>query len=383
MRRRTASFALLIAAATLATAQQPDIVSVRSPNGRIEFQLSNTAPTRESLFTRLAYRVLVGGKPLMDTSYIVFAIQDQEPMLGEKLGLMYSTRKEGVDEKYTFADRTIRNQYNAVIANYLQSGTLGRSLSVEVRAYDDGIAFRYFLPRSVPLEDLRIEEEETDFNLAQDGRAYALADGKYAPMKISALKRASLVGLPFLVEQPGIGWVEITEAQVENYAGMNLFHAEGTTMRTTLPPLPDDAALAVHGTTPVDLPWRVVMIASEPRKLLDSDILLSLNPPSAIADTSWIKPAKRYVSLRYSEDLDKHLDQQFAQIESGSGVKLDLLHRADQPMMAFRRRAAKAAAERHLMIEFDNGPTPDGIERTFPNVIPPEDTPFRRLLRGL
>jgi len=367
----------------MALAQHPDVVSVRSPDGKIEFQLSNTAPARESLFTRLAYRILVGGKPLMQTSFAVFAIQDQEPMLGEKLGLMYSTRKEGVDEKDTFAGRTIRNHYNAVIANYLQTGTLGRGLSVEVRAYDQGVAFRFFIPKSVPLEDLRIEEEETDFTFAQDGRAYALVNGQYQPTTIGELKRTSLVGLPFLAEQPGLGWVEITEAQLQNYAGMNLFHAEGTTMRTTLPALPDDAALAVHGTTPVDLPWRVVRIASEPRELLDNDILLNLNPPPAIADTSWGKPPKQFVALRYSEDLDKHLDERFARLEGGSGVKLDLLGRIDQPMMDFRRRAAKSAADHHLMIEFENGPPPDGIERTWPNVIPAAETAFTRLLRGL
>lgn len=383
MRPRFALFLFLVAAARMALAQHPDVVSVRSPDGKIEFQLSNTAPARESLFTRLAYRILVGGKPLMQTSFAVFAIQDQEPMLGEKLGLMYSTRKEGVDEKDTFAGRTIRNHYNAVIANYLQTGTLGRGLSVEVRAYDQGVAFRFFIPKSVPLEDLRIEEEETDFTFAQDGRAYALVNGQYQPTTIGELKRTSLVGLPFLAEQPGLGWVEITEAQLQNYAGMNLFHAEGTTMRTTLPALPDDAALAVHGTTPVDLPWRVVRIASEPRELLDNDILLNLNPPPAIADTSWGKPPKQFVALRYSEDLDKHLDERFARLEGGSGVKLDLLGRIDQPMMDFRRRAAKSAADHHLMIEFENGPPPDGIERTWPNVIPAAETAFTRLLRGL
>ena len=385
MKRRTAVIALVVSAAGLTVAQQPDVVTVSSPNGRIEFQLSNTAPARESLFTRLAYRILVGGKPLMETSYAVLAIQNQEPLLGEKLGLMYSTRKEGVDEKYSFAGRTIRNHYNSVIANYLQTGTLGRSISVEVRAYDDGVAFRYFLPKSVPLEDLRIEEEETDFHFAQDGRAYALVNGQYAPARISALKRTSLVGLPFLVEQPGIGWVEITEAQVENYAGMSLFHAEGATMRSTLPALPDDAELAVRGTTPVDLPWRVVLIASEPRKLLQSDILINLNPPSAIADNSWIRPARQLAALRYSEDLDKHLDEKFKELQArgAAAVKLDLENRIDQPMMDFRRRAAKSAAEHHLRIEFENGPPPDGIERTWPNVVVREDTPFARLIGSL
>jgi alpha-glucosidase len=62
-------------------------------------------------------------------------------------------------------------------------------------------------------------------------------------------------------------------------------------------------------------------------------------------------------------------------------VKIDLMHRADQQMIGLYRRAAKAAAEHHLMIEFLNGPA-DGIERTWPNVVTHEDTPFRRLLNS-
>jgi len=61
-------------------------------------------------------------------------------------------------------------------------------------------------------------------------------------------------------------------------------------------------------------------------------------------------------------------------------VQLDLLQRSDQEMIGFYRRAAKAAAAHHLMIEFVNGPTADGIERTWPNVVPREDTAFKRLL---
>src|SRR6185436_2600290 len=191
-----------------------------------------------------------------------------------------------------------------------------------------------------------------------------------------------LVGLPFLTEQPGVGWVAITEAQVENYAGMSLFHAEGTTMRTTLPARQDDALLAVHGTTPVDLPWRVLMIASEPRKLLESDIVRSLNPASAIADTAWIRPVKDFFPIPYSADLADHLQEELVRAEKAgaAGVSIDLMHRADQQTIVLYRRAAKAAAEHHLMIEFLNGPTADGIERTWPNVIPSEDTAFKRLL---
>jgi hypothetical protein len=186
-----------------------------------------------------------------------------------------------------------------------------------------------------------------------------------------------------LVEQPGVGWVAITEAQIDNFPGMYVFHPEGTTMRTTLAPRSDDASLAMHGMTPAETPWRVLMVASEPRKLLDSEIVQNLNPASSIADTSWIAlPNKQPKDLVAITDTTA-LEEQFAKLEKSgvAGVRIDLKNRADQQTIEIYRRAAKAAAEHHLMIEFPNGPAPDGIERTWPNIIPQEDTLFRRIIR--
>jgi hypothetical protein len=200
------------------------------------------------------------------------------------------------------------------------------------------------------------------------------------------LKRTSLIGLPFLVEQPGVGWVAITEAQIDNYPGMYVFHPEGTTMRTTLAPRLDDAAIAMHGMTPAETPWRVLMVASEPRKLIDSEILKNLNPASPMADTSWIKPAnqqtKELFPIDYSPQFERQMEQRFSDFEKRgeAGVKINLLNRSDQQMIDFYRRAAKSAAAHHLMIEFENAPTPDGIERTWPNVLQREDPSFTKLL---
>ena len=82
-----------------------------------------------------------------------------------------------MDETYKLPfgqHRTVRNHYNSLIAQYLQNGSLGRRVTIEARAYDDGIAFRYYIPRTSTVEDLQIEEELTDFHFAQDGDAYAV-----------------------------------------------------------------------------------------------------------------------------------------------------------------------------------------------------------------
>jgi len=392
MRPRILSLALVWLAVAAAAFAETDSVQVASPDGQLVMRLFIVTPP-DSRLVRLAYQVAFHQKLLMDTSLLGIAIHDQEPILGENVGLVTS-KEESVDETYTVPSdkgdkRRVRNHYNSLIAQYIQNGSLGRRVTIEARAYDDGVAFRYYIPRTSTVEDLRIEEELTDFRFAQDSDAYSSVltgyesdQSGYSRVKLSGIQRTSLMGLPFLVDQPGVGWVAITEAQLDDYPGMYVFHPEGTTIRTTIAPRLDDASIAMHGTTPAETPWRVLMVASEPHKLLESDIVRNLNPKSAIVDTSWIKPVKGYVPILSSADLAGHLEEEFARaVKVGAaGVRIDMMHRVDQPMIDLYRRAAKAAAEHHLMLEFQGGPPPDGIERTWPNVVPPDDTPFRRLL---
>jgi alpha-glucosidase len=371
MRRRILSLLLMCLAAASAMFAETDTVSVASPDGQLVLRLFVVSP-KDAILVRLAYSVTFHGKLLMDTSLLGITLHDVDVLLGETVGLV-TAKEESVD--------TPGNRYHSLVAQYIQNGSLGRRTTIEARAYDDGIAFRYYIPRTSTVEDLQIEEELTDFHFAQDGAAYTAVvggygsgKGEYSRMRLSEIKRTSLIGLPFLVEQPGLGWVAITEAQLDNFPGMYVFHPEGTTIRTTLAPRVDDQALAMRGTTPAQTPWRVLMVATEPRKLLESNIVENLNPAPAIADTSWIKPPKEFVAIDAAADLGK------LERSGVTGVKLDLMNRADQQMIDLYRRAAQAAAEHHLMIEFQNGPPPDGIERTWPNVVPDEDMQFKRLL---
>ena len=372
-RRHILPICALLLAAAAAVFAETDTVSLASPDGQLVLRLFVVSP-KDSILVRLAYSVTFHGKLLMDTSLLGIAIHDQEVFLGETVGLI-SAKQESVDH------------YNSMIAQYIQNGSLGRRITIEARAYDDGVAFRYYIPRTSTVEDLQIEEELTDFHFAQDGAAYTSvlsdyqsAKGEYTRTKLSGIQRSSLLALPVLVEQPGVAWVAITQAQLDNYPGMYVFHPEGNTMRTTLAPRLDDAGVVMHGMTPAETPWRVLIVASEPRKLLDSDIVRNLNPASRITDTSWIKPPKEFVAIT---DVTR-LDEQFASLEKKgvAGVRIDLMNRVNQEMIGLYRRAAEAAAAHHLMIEFQNGPT-DGIERTWPNVLPREDPAFRRLLNNL
>lgn len=422
-----------------------DLVTVTSPDGRISFRLFNGPPPEtSSILPRLAYEVDFNGKRLIDTSYLGFEIFSAVP-LGEKLGLTKATPRS-VDEIYSVPagkNATIRNHYNANVAEYLQNGSQGRLLTVEVRVFNDGVAFRYWVPRSPPLETMAIENEYTQFVFAQDGDAYPLLlrsfqtayEDQFTRTTLSGIHPESIIGLPFLIHQPGVGWAAITEADLDEYAGLYLRHDGDRLLHARLSPRLDGTTLAVLLPTPLASPWRVILIGEEPQELIESNIVPSLNFPSAIPDTSWIKPGKaiqsaaddtsisaaidfaaetglEYVAIasgwsapgdRGTTDItrahplldlpvafqrarqknvgiwltvpwtavDAQLEAAFRLFETWGvrGLKIDGMERDDQFMVDFYRRVARAAAEHRLMLGFLGAFKPDGMERTWPNVL--------------
>ena len=177
-----------------------------------------------------------------------------------------------------------------------------RRWEVVVRAYDDGAAFRYRFPAQEGWTRLVIAGERTGFRLPDDALAYALPlkgftsshEARYRKGPIAEIPGDWLLGLPLLVELPGTGWAAIAEAELTDYAGLYLARdgTRGATLAARLSPLPGEPNVAVRADLPHDSPWRVLMIADRVERLVESDLVLNLNAPCAIGDTSWIKPGK-------------------------------------------------------------------------------------------
>ena len=112
-------------------------------------------------------------------------------------------------------------------------------------------------------------------------------------MRLSALPEGAIVGLPFLFEVPETGWFALTEAHLENYSGMYVSPGKApAVLEARLGPRDDPPGLKVVASTPHQSPWRVLMAAAEPGRLIESNLISNLNPPSALPDTSWIRPGK-------------------------------------------------------------------------------------------
>jgi alpha-glucosidase len=228
--------------------QGQDERRVLSPNGQFEFRLFVAQPDG-ALFSRIGYQVFYREKPLIATSWLGLDIRDQEPFLGENPGFMSSEAASG-------------DRYNSLVARYMQNGSLGRRLDVEIRAYDNGVAFRYVIPRSTALDDILIRDETTQFNFADPG-------------VLSHLPVQPDYDLPFEVRLNVADWVAIgvgPESSLPKYPRTYLVRTDAG-MRTSLARSKADPTVAFAGTTPLVWPWRLVTVGSDPAHLLESDPL--------------------------------------------------------------------------------------------------------------
>jgi len=430
--------------------------TVKSPDGTIEMTITADGG-------RLAYAVSFRGKPAIVKSGLALDIQDQT-LLGPNVRITGS-RAGSVDETYNMPHgkaNPVRNYCSTLAVDVEETRTPTRKFTLEARAYNDGIAFRYLIPNQPMISELRLASERTEFQFAKDGPAYPLIlenfrspyEDNYNSLPLGGIHKEALIGLPFLMEIPAVAWVAVTEAHIDNYDGMYLVHAGGTanSMFSRLAPSEEEPGIAVSAKTPVESPWRVLLIGDQPGRLVESNMVINLNPPSAISDTSWIKPGKtawdwwsgsyasgvdfkpgmntatmnHYIDFAASAgleymlidagwarrgsgpndsgsdltatnpniempaileharskkvgvwlwahwaDISRQMDEAFPLFQKWgvAGVKIDFMNRDDQWMVNYYRRVVKKAAEHHLMIDFHGAYKPDGLRRTYPNLL--------------
>jgi alpha-glucosidase len=175
-----------------------------------------------------------------------------------------------------------------------------RRLDIVFRAYDDGVAFRYVIPEQTALPDLQLAAEHSTFACSGNPRMYVLPlpsfttpyEARYRTLRLDEISTDALLAAPLLIEYGDGAWAAITEADLNDYAGMYLSGTPEGFLTTRLSVRPDDPQLKVKASLPHASPWRVVMIADDPGRLIESNIITSLNPPCTWTDTSWIKPGK-------------------------------------------------------------------------------------------
>ncbi len=225
----------------------------------------------------------------------------------EGLRLVHAERAQR-DESYSIPvgkTSRARDHHRALTVTFADRESGGHRFGVTLRAYDDGVAFRYSLPAGAE-DSFVLRDELTEFTFPGEPVARYLPlpsyttsyEARYETRALSGVS-AGLIALPLLLERPEAGgqrvWIALTEAELTDYAGLYTERLEGTdaTLVARLSPLPGrtDGAKVI-GKTPHASPWRVLMIADEPSRLLESNLVFHLNEPSRIDDPSWIRPGR-------------------------------------------------------------------------------------------
>jgi len=271
--------AVITTLSTAVSAFAQDSLQLQSPNGKIQFHLS-VAENGE-----LNYTVYYQQKEIIKPS----ALGVDGWWNGLYLQSVAFSKRDTL-WKPVYGERSlVRDKYQAKIFTFLKDKDEKRCLQIEVRAYDEGIAFRYCFPEHPSGgRDIAISKDLTEFALPAETRAWFTdhAQGSYQLLPLN--KWPSEAERPLTLELNNGLYAALAEAEVVDYCRTK-FVLHATKSNTIACSMYDKVEL----TTPFATPWRVIMIAEKATQLLQgNDLILNLNEPCAIENTNWIKPGK-------------------------------------------------------------------------------------------
>ena len=221
-------------------------------------------------------------------------------------------------------EASIKNHYNTLIVSLVQNKT-ARKINIIFRVFDEGVGFRYQFPQQKDLNYFVISDEVTQFNLTEDYKAFWIPgdfdsqEYVYNETKISGIDNDKLdlnnaialksiagryvVQSPLMMKSAAGLYVNIFEAAVINYPVMHL-DVDVKNYKFTSHLVPNAIGNKAYLQTPCASPWRTIMVSDDARDIVASKMILNLNEPSKIDDTSWIKPMK-YVGIWWEMHIGK------------------------------------------------------------------------------
>lgn len=211
----------------------------------------------------------------------------------------------------------IRDNHKELFVALEQEGT-GWLLNIRFRLFDDGLGFRYEFPVQKELRHFTINEEVTEFQLAGDHKAFWIpADYDTNEFQITTSKLSEVpqlidkardealackspspnlaVQTPLMLKSDDGLYINIHEAALVNYPAMHL-NLDAQTFLMSSHLTPDKNGTKGYIQTGSTSPWRTIIVSDDARDILASNLIVNLNEPCKLEDTSWIKPTK-YVGV--------------------------------------------------------------------------------------
>jgi alpha-glucosidase len=288
--------ASLVTGGCVATSSKPERrTELRSPDGRIGISVNTRG--------QLSYSLVVDGQPILLSARLGLVLRD-EGSLGKEARFVGAPQRT-IDTTWTGIPggkrRVVRDHANELTLKLREAG--GREFDLIFRAYNDGLAFRYVLPK-VPGHDMfAVERELTEFAFASDCICYSGQNARlgfegsqeweFNPGKLSDIKSGDVVGCPVLVQTPA-AWVALTESDLIDWSGLWFTRTPtnlhgGVTLTAQLAPRLDGQGL-VKAKLPHRSPWRVVMIGRKAGDLMESDLVVKLASAAKPGKGGWVKP---------------------------------------------------------------------------------------------
>ncbi len=271
-------------------------VKVTSPDGAVTVTVGvkNQQPF---------YMVNYEGKAVVAPSHLGYLLNNGELGAKTKMGKVARSQKDEIWNQPWGENDITHNHYNELMVNFREQS--GQAMQVVFRVYNDGFGFRYILPDYNKGKEFQIMDELTEMTLAHDAKAWSIPtnhteyfEGIY---KAGMLSQKDTVCTPLTIEYEKDLYLAIHEAALEDYASINLTprSADGGAVRLLTALTPWRSGVKVYAKGQLKSPWRTMIISKTAGGLLTSNLMLNLNEPSQIKDTSWIEPG-RYIGIWWS-----------------------------------------------------------------------------------
>ncbi len=291
--------------------------TVSSPNGAISVSFSLADGGRPT------YEMTYKGRPVVKPSHLGLELaKDKHATKGFAETSLMDGFTESHSEVSTFDETwkpvwgetaTIRNHYNELLVSLSQDHT-GRQMNIRFRVYDDGMGLRYEFPQQDSLVYFIVKEEHTQFAMTGDHTAWWLPGDYDTQEQETQESRLSEIRARFhdavnwsnssvanfsetgvqtslqMKSQDGL-YINIHEAALVNYPAMHL-NLDDKHMVFESWLTPDATGNKAYVQVPFNTPWRTVMVSDDARDMLSSNLILNLNEPCKIEDTSWIHSTK-------------------------------------------------------------------------------------------
>lgn len=291
--------------------------TVSSPNGAISVSFSLADGGRPT------YEMTYKGRPVVKPSHLGLELaKDKHATKGFAETSLMDGFTESHSEVSSFDETwkpvwgetaTIRNHYNELLVSLSQDHT-GRQMNIRFRVYDDGMGLRYEFPQQDSLVYFIVKEEHTQFAMTGDHTAWWLPGDYDTQEQETQESRLSEIRARFhdavnwsnssvanfsetgvqtslqMKSQDGL-YINIHEAALVNYPVMHL-NLDDKHMVFESWLTPDATGNKAYVQVPFNTPWRTVMVSDDARDMLSSNLILNLNEPCKIEDTSWIHSTK-------------------------------------------------------------------------------------------